>query len=200
MKKLISITFILILIITLFSGCTQQNGVKIIYQTFYSNDISFSATALEQLSQNDIEFIIETGKILAFEVEYPADWKSEYNMGGITDFSIIFYPENIELEKSISINLLTVFPEPIPTPQLRAEFRHNYVDYTEEEVQVNNDLYVWKIIGINQDLAQIYQNFVQGTAFILYNFTETYQMNTFFKDSDSINFQIFNHMTKSFSK
>ena len=200
MKKLIAIIIILLFIINLFSGCTQQNGLKINYQIFNSGNISFSEDALEQLLQEAIDEIKQFGKDLAFEVEYPEDWKSEYDLGGIGDLPIIFYPENTELDKSITINLLHVYDEPIPTSQLKTEFPHKYVDYTEEEIQVNNNLFVWKIIGKNQFLGQKYQNFDQGTAFILYKNTEAYQMDTFFNDSDSTNLEIFNHMAISFSK
>ena len=200
MKKLIPILLILTITISLFAGCTRQNGVKINYQTFNSGNISFSAEDEELLPQEEIDFIIQLGKDLGFEVEYPEDWKSEYYILGIGDLSIIFYPENTELDKSITIDLLTASHEPITTSQLKTEFRHHYVNYTEEEVQVNNDLFVWKIIGENQFLDQKYQNFDKGTAFILYNNTQVYQMNTFFKDSDSTNLKIFNHMAISFSK
>jgi len=200
MKKLIPIIIILLFIINLFSGCTQQNGLKINYQIFNSGNISFSEDALEQLSQEAIDEIKQFGKDLAFEVEYPEDWKSEYYLGGIGDLSIIFYPENTELDKSITINLIHVYDEPITTSQLKTEFHYKYVDYTEEEIQVNNDLFVWKIIGKNQFLDQKYQNFDQGSAFILYKNTEVYQMDTFFNDSDSTNLKIFNHMAISFSK
>lgn len=202
MKKLIPILLILTITISLFSGCTQQNGVKINYQTFYSGNINFSSEDEELLSQEEIDIIIQLGKDLAFEVEYPLDWQSEYNLDCCGEFSIRFYPENTDWRNSTYIRFerILMYPEPITKEKLKLEFFNTFTDFTEENIQLSNNIFIWQIIGKSPEVGPQRQNFSQAIAYILYNNVEVYHMVSYFSDSNSTNIQIFNHMARSFNK
>jgi len=198
MKKKLLLISILLFSFILLPGCNEtSNNIDIDYQIFYSNNITIPDIMNETLSQGEIEEIIEFGKALALQLEYPLNWKSEYNAGGVGIFSIIFYPENTESvhSKSITFDLLFVYPRNITIEELKLKLniQNPYTDYTEEVFDLNDDVYIWKLISGPQEASQ-------GTAYIVYKPEhEVYQMVITSDDSDSIYIEIFNHMINSFT-
>ena len=123
-KKLLPISFLLVIFIML-SGCQESNQEdNIDYQTFYSNNVNLPDALAENLTQEEINDIVQQGKALSFQLEYPSNWKAEYNMRGIGLFSVIFYPENAEdiYLKSIVFDLMSVQPD-TTDEKLKLDFR-----------------------------------------------------------------------------
>lgn len=183
---------------TLIPGCIEEsNNINIDYQLFSSDNITIPQYLMENLSQQQIENISQLGESLAFQLEYPLNWKAEYNIGGI--FSIIFYSELVP-SKSIIIDLFQIYHYNITMKELKLDVHNYHINYTEEEFKLSEDINVWKIIGKYQEFNQEYQNFNQGTAYILYKNREVFHIYTFFSDSSPDNLEIFNHMVNSFNK
>ena len=196
---LISITIFVIL-----PGCqesNQENGIKIDYQTFYSNNVTLPNALVENYPQEYVYDITGLGKALAFQLEYPSNWKAEYNMLGFGMFSVIFYPEYGELNKSITFDLMVLQPN-TTINKFKPKYLTTLTDYTESEFNISDKIDVWKIIGASspQFYSKEYQNFNQGIAQILYDNSELYLTQTFFNDSDPKNMKIFDHMILSFKK
>jgi len=204
MEKKLLLIYCLLPIFIILSGCqesNQEDNIDINYQTFYSNNVRFPDALAENLTQEGINDIVQFGKGLSFQLEYPSNWKAEYNMRGFVFFSIIFYPENAEdiYLKSIIFDLMYVQPG-TTEEKVKSDFHITYTDFTEKEFYLTEDIYVWKITGKREDTNQNYSNFNQGTAVIMYDNSEVYKMETFFNDSSSINMKIFDYMINSFEK
>jgi hypothetical protein len=194
MKKELLLTSIILLSLLL-SGCTQPFSTTN-YQTFHSNNINIPDIMNETLPQEKIEEFIEYGKALNFTLEYPENWKSEYNIDGGELFSIIFYPKGTETvqSKSIVIDLVHIYTRNITIEELKTDFRNPYGTSSEEDFSINQNIDVWKIISGPQEESQ-------GTAYILYKpENEVYRIVIRFDDSDSNNIEIFEHMVKSFNR
>ena len=141
---LISITIFVIL-----PGCqesNQENGIKIDYQTFYSNNVTLPNALVENYPQEYVYDITGLGKALAFQLEYPSNWKAEYNMLGFGMFSVIFYPEYGELNKSITFDLMVLQPN-TTINKFKPKYLTTLTDYTESEFNISDKIDVWKIIG-----------------------------------------------------
>ena len=187
------------------TGClesNQENNIKIDYQTFYSDNIRLPDALAENLTQAGINEIVELGKALSFQIDYPINWKAEYNMLGIGQFAVIFYPENTEniYLKSITFDLILVQNTTIN--KIIPDFRIPFTDHTENFFDINGEIDVWKITGTPKptDYINEYHNFSQGVAHLLYDNIEHYLIQTFFNDSDQENMIIFDHMINSFGK
>lgn len=201
MEKKVVISLILISIFIMLAGC-QEDNTKIDYQTFYSNDVSILQGLDENLTKENIDDIAHLGEALAFQLQYPLNWETEYNLFSNGLFSVIFFPEKAESNYSKSITVDLIFVQPNTTiPKMKSLFHNTYIESTETEFNLNEDLYVWKITGKREDtIDEEYNDFNQGTAFIMYNKSEIYKIETFFKDSESSNMKIFNNMINSFDK
>lgn len=201
-KKILSLLITILFIFV--AGCQESNDtIKIDYQTFYSNDASILQSLDENLTMEEINEIAQLGEALAFQLEYPIKWESEYNIFGTGLFSVIFFTEKAEYNysKSITVDLLYVQPN-TTIHEMKLQFHNTYTsESTEKEFDLNEDMYVWKITGKREDiLDEEYNNFNQGTALIRYNKREVYKIETFFKDSESSNMKIFDNMINSFGK
>jgi hypothetical protein len=206
MKKKTIVPLISVIIFVILTGCldsNQENNIKIHYQTFYSNNMRLPDALAENLTQAGINEIVELGKALSFQIDYPLEWEAEYNMVGIGIFSVIFYPENAEniYLKSVTFNLIIVHQN-TTINKIKPQYHIPFTSYTEKIYNLNDEIDVWKITGTpkSTDYTQEYLNYGQGVAHILYDNSEQYFIQTFFNDSDAKNMKIFDDMINSFSK
>lgn len=204
MEKKLLLSLVILIVFVMLTGClqsNQENGIKIDYQIFNSNNVVLPDYLVENLSYEDFYDITEMGKALAFQVEYPSNWKAEFNIESLGIFSVIFYPKDSNKDnlKSITLELMDSQPN-ITISKLKPNYLISFTDYTESEFNISDEIEVWKIIGTPQDYSQEYQNFKQGIAYMIYDNIEIYFIKTFFNDSDSKNMKIFNHMINSFKK
>jgi hypothetical protein len=185
------------------SGCQESNNGNDTtnYKTFYSNDIMLPNAIMENLSNEEINDIIELGKALSFQIDYPSYWKVEYNPIGFGIFSIFFYPENADWKysKYITFDLLLVQPD-TSKEEMKIGLQNIYTDSSEKEIDLNADTYIWRITGKRLEGEPEHKDFNQASALILYNNSEVFQLQSFFNDSGKNNMKIFNNIMNSFNK